>query len=269
MVTLNRKTNKLCGIDFYRFRTLKKHSALFILCLLIGKSLSTVHAEPFKVVIYTEEFPPLNYMHNKDGVKGYATEQVRTLMDAAGIDYDIQLTSWYRAYQLTLKTPNTLIYTLLRTPERENAFHWYCSIGLPRQISLFKLTDDKAIKLNQLKDAKPYILGVVRGDYPAEYLLSQGFRENKNLIFSTDEEANTRMLLSKRIDLIVQTEQAFYFRLAKLGFAKSKVTKVIQSIDGRSLKACLAINKDSDPKLITLLDNTFETIKPQLKKDLH
>jgi len=226
------------------------------------------NATEFKVVIYTEEFPPLNYMHGKDGVKGYATEQVKKLMTAANIDYDIQLTSWYRAYQLTLTTPNTLIYTLLRTPEREALFHWYCPIGLPRQISLFKLTDDMAIKLHHLNDAKAYSLGVVRGDYPAEYLLSQGFKVNENLVFSTDDEANTRMLMSRRIDLIVQSEQAFYFRLAKMGFAKNKVTKVMPSIDGRTLEACLAINKNSDPKLITLLDNTFETIKPQLKKDL-
>jgi len=226
-------------------------------------------AAEFKVLIYTEEFPPLNYMHAKDGVKGFATEHVKKLMDTAGIDYDIQLTSWYRAYQLTLTTPNTLIYTLLRTPEREALFHWYCPIGLPRQISLFKLADDKALKLNQLKDAKPYILGVVRGDYPAEYLLSQGFKVNENLVFSTDDEANTRMLMSRRIDLIAQSEQAFYIRLAKMGFPKRKVTKVLKSIDGRALEACLALTKDSAPKLITLLNNTFNTIKPHLERDLH
>lgn len=253
------------SLEVYPLKKLYINITLWIIICLVQ---TIAYAKPFNVVVYTEEFPPLNYMHSTDGVSGHATQQIKTLLDAAGINYDIQLTSWYRAYQLTLTTPNTLIYTILKTPERESLFHWYCPIALPQNINLFKLTTNQTLKVTQLNEAKAYILGVMRGDYPSEFLISKGFEENKNLVYSSDEAANTRMLLSGRIDLIVQTEAALHFRLAELGLPKSKVTPVLKSIDGRPLSTCLAINKQSDPALIHLLDETFKTIKPKLKKDL-
>lgn len=216
---------------------------------------------PMQVMVYTEDWPPLNFMDSNGEISGHSTVQVKALMDATGISYDLQLVSWYRAYHLTLKTPNTLLYTILRTPEREDLFHWYCPISTPQQISLFRLTAGKVITLNKLEDAKSLILGVIRGDYPSEYLFSQGFEENKNLIFSTNEEANVRLLLSGRLDLLVQAEPALHSRLEQMGLPADTVTKTLNNINGDSLEACLVINKESDPKLIALLDSTFSQLK--------
>ena len=100
---------------------------------------------------------------------------------------------------------------------------WYCPIAEPQQISLFRLTSRDDIQLHELQDAKRFILGVNRGDYPSEYLLSKGFTANKNLIFTSNDDVNLQQLLNGRIDLLVQSKPALHFRLSKMGIAKNTV----------------------------------------------
>lgn len=240
----------------------KKIFILIKLCLLIGAAQTMAVGASLKAVIYTEEWPPLNYGGSNGEVRGLATDRVKALVEATGISYDIQLVSWYRAYHLTLKTPNTMLYTILKTPEREDLFHWYCPIAESQQISLFRLTSRNDIKLNELQDAKRLVLGVTRGDYVGEFLLSKGFNSNKNLVFTADADVNLQQLLNGRIDLIAESKAALNYRLTELGIATDTVTEALGSIDGITQKACLAINKESDTELIELLDKSFARLKP-------
>ena len=222
---------------------------------------SMAFASSLQVVIYTEEWPPLNYLGANGEVRGFVTDRVRALMDAAEISYDIQLIFWARANKITLTTPNTLLYTMLKTPEREDLFHWYCPIAEPQQLSLFKLTSRKEINLSELDNAKDFILGVIRGGYSSKYLLSQGFSADENLVFVTNDDIAVKQLLNGRIDLIAQSKSALHYRLNKLGLTTDVVTEALGSIDSVQQEACLVINKNSDAKLIAALDKAFARLK--------
>ena len=241
---------------------LKKIFYLIKLGFVLGIFHSVAFASSVKVVIYTEEWPPLNYMGANGEVLGFVTDRVRALMDAADISYDIQLLFWARANRITLTTPNTLLYTMLRTPEREDLFHWYCPIAEPQHLRLFKLTSRNEINLNELDNAKTFILGVIRGGYSSKYLLSQGFSEDENLVFVTNDDIAVKQLLNGRIDLIAQSKSALHYRLNKLGLPTDVVTEALGNIDSVQQEACLVINKNSDAKLIALLDKAFARLKP-------
>ena len=221
-------------------------------------SVSKASSTDSTLIVYTEEWPPFNYLNEKGEIDGISTLKVREVLESIGIDYEIRLVPWIRAFTIASDTPNTLIYSLFKTPERTATFEFLCPLTeQPQSIALFRLTERNDINIRQLSDAKQYISGVIRGDFAVEYLVSQGFAESSQLLVSSDEHANIRQLFSHRVDLIVQSEAAMTFRLKQLGLPRERVTKVLDSIDGNYHQPCLGINKKSDPQLIRALRSAF------------
>ena len=73
-------------------------------------------AAPLTVV--TEEFPPYSYAQGGK-LTGYSVEVVRAALGGAGLDYSMTIYPWARAYQIGRAQPNVLIFSIVRTPERE------------------------------------------------------------------------------------------------------------------------------------------------------
>ena len=99
------------------------YSCLFIISI----AHSTVAASD-NVIIVTENYPPYNYQQN-DQQLGLPTDIVKMVMDASGLEYEIQFLPWTRAYNMPLEQDNVLIYTIIRTEERESLFHWVVFLG--------------------------------------------------------------------------------------------------------------------------------------------
>ncbi|MGL6041304.1 MAG: substrate-binding periplasmic protein, partial [Deefgea sp.] len=109
---------------------------------------------------FTENLPPLNYEEN--GIaQGYSVELLQAIANEAGMKINIQVMPWARAYQTALVTPNALLFTLVRNPERENLFLWIGPIA-KRKVFLFKLSQRNDITVAELSAAKKYRIGAVR-----------------------------------------------------------------------------------------------------------
>ena len=85
--------------------------------------------------------------------------------------------------------------------DRKILFNWVGPIS-PREIWLFKLASREDIVLRSLEDAKRYQIGVVRKSSSANYLLKNGFSEDKNLQLANLEIQNIKKLFIGRIDLV-------------------------------------------------------------------
>ncbi len=142
---------------------------ILILSFILG--ISIVQAET--ITIATENLPPFQINEN-DSIKGVRTEVVRAIADETDMKYKIAIYPWARAYDMPLKKKNVLIYSLIRSPERESLFKWIGKIGEVKG-RLFKLKSRKDINLKNLDDAKNYKIGVVRDDYTHQFLKSKGF----------------------------------------------------------------------------------------------
>lgn len=60
----------------------------------------------------------------KRPVSGPRTNAVKKFLSAQGFTFKIDTMLWSRAYNIANNTPNTLIYPLTRTKERETHFEW-------------------------------------------------------------------------------------------------------------------------------------------------
>lgn len=176
-----------------------------------------------KLQVVTEEFPPYNYLEN-GRVVGLSTEVVRTVFSELNLEMEIQVLPWARAYQKAQTAPNTLIYTIGKTPERETLFQWVGVIA-PSKSYLFALKNRDDIELNLLNDAKRFRVGAVRRSIRSQYLLKEGFTMGENLEINTSYKANFLMLYNNRIDLWAMNEFTAYFIVKQAGYNPQSLLK--------------------------------------------
>jgi len=156
----------------------------------------TTLAEPLHVV--TEELPP--YSFSRDGhIEGLSTDIVRATLEQANIDYDIEMTTWAKAYSSARFKPYTLIYSVAKTPQRLTHFRWIGEI-VSFESCLFSLQENTHPRLNTLKDALNYRVGATFGGGGEQALINQGFELGKNLIRSPSERALKTALRNGSID---------------------------------------------------------------------
>ena len=87
------------------------------------------------VHLVTEVFPPYQ-QQSGDELHGWSVDIVRQIMQAAELPYQIDVMPWARAYKTAHSIPDTLIFSLLRTEERENEFAWVAPL-CPMRISFY------------------------------------------------------------------------------------------------------------------------------------
>ncbi|MFP4030682.1 MAG: substrate-binding periplasmic protein [Desulfococcaceae bacterium] len=174
-------------------------SVFLFLPLLIGSG----RALAGSIAAVTEEMPPFNHTENGK-VTGMATEVVREALDRSDLPATFLVYPWKRAYQIALRQPNVLIYSIGRNPDREKQFQWVGVIA-PVNMYFFKLRDRDQIQLESVADAKQYKIGAVSGDYTLNFLRAQGFPE-AGLDVTGAFNLNFRKLFERRVDLVLVDE---------------------------------------------------------------
>ncbi len=162
---------------------------------------SHVHAQTIEVV--TEEWPPYNYTEQGQ-VLGTSTEILREALENSGFDYSIRSFPWARAYEMAKTRPNTLIYTIVRTAQREKTFKWVAEIQPAEPTFLYKKADNEHVIVTSLEEAKAFAVVAVRSSYTEQKLKEFGFSEDLNLILTGNPFLATRMLMSGRADLYAE-----------------------------------------------------------------
>jgi polar amino acid transport system substrate-binding protein len=160
-----------------------RRSALFGLTLLMSGTFSELTwADDKKLTMITEEWAPYNF--SEDGVlKGSSVEVVQQLIEKLGLSIPIGMYPSMRTRVMLNNMSGTMMFTMLRTPEREGRYKW---IG-----PLSNLEDAKKVKLISCRHA-----GLV-----LETLKANGFANLDST--STEGEAVYRKLLLGRCDLAI------------------------------------------------------------------
>ena len=166
------------------------------------------------VRILTEEFPPYNYTEGGQ-ITGLGTEVVEAVLQQLGVQGQFQSMPWARAYETASNVPGVLIYSMVRTPEREKRFKWVGVIA-PSEYSLFSLAD-KPLSLASLEKAQSLQIGTVNQSVGEQFLLSRGFVKGKNLQASARNELNYEKLRLGRIDLWVMNRLTAYHLVRQAG----------------------------------------------------
>ncbi|WP_187170414.1 substrate-binding periplasmic protein [Salidesulfovibrio onnuriiensis] len=134
-----------------------------------------VHAgDPVR--IFTEEFPPFNYMEGGK-VGGISTAVVEAAFQLAGVEYTISLCKWRRAMAEIKSSPNTFVYTMARTPSREDEYAWVGKL-FDRELILYRHRDRDDLAQLPFEELRHKTRPcVIRDDAAHEWLLSLNFPE--------------------------------------------------------------------------------------------
>ncbi|MDE3270516.1 transporter substrate-binding domain-containing protein [Pseudoalteromonas sp. G4] len=198
----------------------------------------------------TEEWRPFNYTNDNGEITGIATERLKAVLDSINIEYTISSYPWARSMILTSNDENTLIYTILRTKDREDKFQWICPLIGPVKVHLYKLSKRKDININTIEDARNYVTSIEKSESDHEYLLSKGFINGVNLDVTGDPYAGTRKFFAERVDLVLQTEWEMKENLRHFKRPASDVEKIFEVKKPSDAEGCMAFGLKTDKALV-------------------
>lgn len=221
--------------------------------------------------VATTEFPPFQYSTG-DQVRGITTEIVENVIVNAGYKANIKSYPWARALKLGMKEREILIYSIVRSPEREKQFKWIGVIA-PYKVHFWKLKERKDIKINSIEDAKHYRCGATIGDVKTDQLLKMGFVAGVNLDLVASDQQNIRRLFAGKIDIMTHDDLSFRYSIETEKLDYSLVEKLIY-LDGSSRELQLAASLGTSDVVVEKLrasliafkkTNKYFEIKNRLK----
>lgn len=214
-----------------------------LLCLTLY---STNSAANESISVVTEE-GVLQYTQG-DQIVGPATVIVKGVLDKTPYSYQIKSLPWTRAYNAALQQPNTLIYSIIRNPEREQMFHWVGKIA-QTTFSLYALKSSK-IKITNMEEARHYSIGVVRDDVSHFYLTDKKFTK---LSFVSNFAQNIKKFNSGRFELVIL--QSYECKSVKLDCSNFEE---VFPLDELSLDFYMAMSKQTPSHVIKRVKQSYQ-----------
>ena len=167
--------------------------------LLITACTSPVQTNKLRVM--TEEYPPFNYTDAQGNLVGSSTEIVKSIINKLGENITIEVSPWAKAYETLLVEPDTALYSMARTPERENLFMWVGPIGSYENWLYAKKGSN--VRVSSLDDAKTVKgIAVVKDEAGQQKLAQQGFI---NFVYTDSTADGLKKLVAGQADLWLGT----------------------------------------------------------------
>lgn len=151
--------------------------------------------------LMTEEYPPITF--KKDGkATGFVTEIVQEMIVRQDIPDNIRLITWKNAYNLTQFNPNVVLFSIERTPERENLFQWVGPVG--KNSATFYAKKGSGIKIGSMEDAqKVPAIATTTSWFTEQNLKGKGFT---NLVSTPLPETSVKQLMNGDVQLSIFTD---------------------------------------------------------------
>jgi polar amino acid transport system substrate-binding protein len=215
--------------------------------------------QPLQIV--TGERPPYGYATASGEVTGINAEIVRKLLGLSALQGSIQIYPWARAVMMARTHPNTLIFSLSRSKERENQFIW---IGrLPQQPSQFyRAAGRLSVHPGSIDEIKSrYTVCVINKDQAEEALLRKGFSLGKNYLSTASFADCLKLVQNGSVPLLVSSPLDISWVLKKHKEIHTSFEPVLPLEQARDEPAYLAASQGTDPKIIKRLRSAFQALQ--------
>ena len=161
----------------------------------------TTPVQTGKLRVMTEEYPPFNYTDTNGNLVGSSTEIVKAIITKLGLDINIEVLPWAQAYDTVLLEPDAALYSMARTPERENLFMWVGPIGSYENWLYAK--KGSSTRVSSLDEAKTVEgIAVVKDEAGQQKLAQQGFI---NFVYTDSTADGLKKLVAGQADLWLGT----------------------------------------------------------------
>lgn len=220
---------------------------------------TAVNATP-AVTCVTEENRPVNFRENGK-ITGFSTEVVEAVVKEIEVQADFQIMPWARAYATALHKENVLIFSIMRTPEREHLFKWVGVVSPPDSSYLYALRGRK-LKLDRLDDALHYNIATINGDAREQYLESKGFVKGRQLHGNAEPKTNYEKLKLGRVDLWAMSDMVAMDIVRREGSDPSRVlVRALQLTELGSGGSYMAFGPHTDDLLVERFRKGLEAVK--------
>ena len=187
--------------------------SLLLFCLfLLPWGSGWAQGDATEITILAEEFWPYSFTSaSGQAPQGILVDFAGELLEAAGMEQDLQLLPWPRVMQQLRQHPNQVILTLIRTPERESLVHW---VGPVDEIN--HALYGNATMTNpptNLEQARHLYVSTVVDDVASNYLEQNAFT---NLVRTSDHLKGLEMLTRGRVDLYPGNTALIDYQCAQL-----------------------------------------------------
>lgn len=219
--------------------------ALFALC---------AYAEVFKV--YTEQNPPYNFMENST-VMGRSTKLLEALFQKCAHQIEgerIWFLPWVQAYREALHVKNSVIYSTVRTPEREALFQWVGPIG---KMTLGVIAKKRAhIRIALSEQLQHYKIATIPDTASEKILLKMGVNDTTLERFG-QVSSQIKKLAQNRVDAVAYSVDGTFSILEEMGYDPNdyEVVYLLKESD-----LYFAFHKETNPQTITALNATLKTL---------
>jgi len=198
----------------------------------------------------------IDYDENGDPVPvDIGSQLLHAMLAETELEYSIEIAPWARIIQYLDSRPNILAYTLVRTEEREEQFHW---IGLVNNIEsyLYGLSERAAELPRTIEAARAYQVGSIRGDAYDNLLTSLEF---SNIVHINNGAPWLTLLERGRLDLVPFGEQALSEYLEQQQIHEERLVPLVR-LEALSTGLYFAASKQTDPELIAQLRDAYRAM---------
>lgn len=215
-----------------------------------------VWAEVDTIVVYTSarnhvapSEVPSTQLHQKAFIE--------SILKHTGQPYVLRYAPFKRGLDLLEKTRNALMYTVSRTPAREDTYHWIGRVSPAKdnRAYLYRLKTRTDIELTDLNSVRPYRIGVGRGDLFRRFFEDHGF---EHLEPANQRRQNLQKLLAGRIDLIATHSFRIPITCKAVGVTTDVLAPAYQLHGLVSYGGFMVTSKNSDPAFRRMMTEAYE-----------
>jgi polar amino acid transport system substrate-binding protein len=203
--------------------------------------------------VYCEDDFPMQYKNN--GVlTGFALEVVQEIQKRIGNHDVIQFVPWSRGMHKLNYDKNTFLFSMVKTPERENSYQW---IGPIATVSYgLYVKSNSLIKVNHIDDAKKInSISVYRKDILDNKLTELGF---ENLDRAPSNDSGFKKLMKGRVDAYADAQIGVENVAIQAGY-KIENVKLAFNLFKKSL--FIAASQSTDPQIVGKWNEALESMK--------
>ncbi|MBV8046856.1 MAG: transporter substrate-binding domain-containing protein [Paludibacterium sp.] len=231
------------------------------ICLLSALPARAESPEPNGLIAATEEWPPFQLTDTNGAAAGMNVDMVRAILVQAGLSAQIKVYPWARTLFLGEHRPNTLIFSLSRSKERENGFLWIGEL-MRRNDWFYRATGHDSVSPGSLDEVKSCCaVCVERKDIVEDDLQRLGFQPGRQYITAESFADCMRLVQKGALPLLVNSPQGLSWAMKQHHDVQAGFQAVIPLPSAAQEPLYLAASIGTPPATVARLRAAFQTLQ--------
>lgn len=229
--------------------------ALILLLVVAALFCVSCQKKPKGMTILTENYPPLSF-ESAGKITGFGADVVEAIQQELKTNYQPMMLPWDTAYQRALKEENVVLFTMERTREREDKFHFIGPLGA-NTTYIYALRENNN-PLPNLEAARQAIgIATTTNWFSEQMLKEKGFT---NLLSNPDPLDAIKLMVSGKAELGIFTDLTFPQICAEAGVSPEAFKPVLEL---QQSEYFIAISKSTKEPVVDQWRNSFERLQKE------